>query len=146
MKRGLGPCSTFKVFNLTYLHVLHAGMVYWHLISVHWLIEWLLFATGLSEICEHGCHIVDLCFNIIYWILYHHYLWTVRRIFFNCLASHSAVYFVCVCGVPVVSWKRKRVEKKLQWWDYWCKAIVKKVSLLETDFKAWQRGVAEKIP
>ena len=27
MKRGRGTCGTFKVINLTYLHVLHAGMV-----------------------------------------------------------------------------------------------------------------------
>ena len=28
MKRGWGTCCTFKVINLTYLHVLRAGMVY----------------------------------------------------------------------------------------------------------------------
>ena len=28
MKQGRGTCGTFKVINLTYLHVLHAGMVY----------------------------------------------------------------------------------------------------------------------
>ena len=28
MKRGQGTCSTFKAFNLTYLHILRAGMVY----------------------------------------------------------------------------------------------------------------------
>ena len=28
MKQGWGTCSTFKAFNLTYLHVLCAGMVY----------------------------------------------------------------------------------------------------------------------
>ena len=27
-KQGWGMCSAFKAFNLTYLHVLHAGMVY----------------------------------------------------------------------------------------------------------------------
>ena len=28
MKRGWGTCDRFKVFNLTYLHVLHTGIVY----------------------------------------------------------------------------------------------------------------------
>ena len=35
MKQGQGTCGTFKVINLTYLHVLGAGMVY---ITVHALI------------------------------------------------------------------------------------------------------------
>ena len=35
MKRGLGMCSMFKAFNLTYLQVLHAGMVYITLWYVH---------------------------------------------------------------------------------------------------------------
>ena len=35
MKRGRGTCGTFKVINLTYLHVLCAGMVYITLWYVH---------------------------------------------------------------------------------------------------------------
>ena len=35
MKQGQGTCCTFKAFNLTYLHVLRAGIVYISLWSVH---------------------------------------------------------------------------------------------------------------
>ena len=35
MKRGWGTCGKFKAFNLTYLHVLRAGMVYITLWYMH---------------------------------------------------------------------------------------------------------------
>ena len=35
MKRGRGMCGTVKAFNLMYLHVLRAGMVYLAIWYVH---------------------------------------------------------------------------------------------------------------
>ena len=56
MKQGRGMCGTFKVFNLMYLHILCAGMVYitlWYVLGqnlVFYLIFYLLFLfTFLSK-------------------------------------------------------------------------------------------------
>ena len=50
MKRGRGTCSTFKAFNLMYLHILRAGMVYVTLWYVHIL---LIFALNNSGNFQH---------------------------------------------------------------------------------------------